>query len=79
MTILMFDRQHIGQYFQELLCIHTKRWKLEEEYEKLEKAGINAVIVGKTTDNNDRVLWCEDERRFLELPQTDELHKVMEE
>lgn len=46
---------------------------------ELEKAGINAVIVGKTTDNNDRVLLCEDERRFLELPQTDELHKVMEE
>ena len=25
---------------EELLCIHTKRWKLEEEYEKLEKAEI---------------------------------------
>lgn len=46
---------------------------------ELEKAGVSAVIVGKTTDSNDRVLLCEDERRFLELPQTDELHKGMEE
>lgn len=46
---------------------------------ELEKAQIEAVIVGKTTDSNDRVLLYEDERRFLELPQTDELHKGMEE
>lgn len=45
---------------------------------QLEKAGISAAVIGKTTDNNDRVLLYEDERRFLELPQTDELHKVME-
>lgn len=45
---------------------------------ELERIGVSAVIVGKTTDSNDRVLLCEDERRFLELPQTDELHKGME-
>lgn len=40
---------------------------------ELEKAGIPAVIIGKATDSNDRVLINEDERRFLETAQTDEL------
>ena len=40
---------------------------------ELEKAGIAAVIIGKATDKNDRVLINEDERRFLETAQTDEL------
>ena len=30
-------------------------------------------MIGKATDSNDRVLLCEDERRFLETTQTDEL------
>jgi len=33
---------------------------------ELEKAGIPAVIIGKATDSNDRVLVNEEERRFLE-------------
>ncbi len=33
---------------------------------ELEKAGIPAVVIGKATDSNDRVLIHEDERRFLE-------------
>ena len=41
---------------------------------ELEKADIPAVIIGKATDSNDRVLINEDERRFLETTQTDELH-----
>ena len=44
---------------------------------ELEKAGIHAVVVGKATDGNDRVLWNEEERRFLESPKTDELYKVV--
>ena len=28
---------------------------------ELERIGVSAVIVGKTTDSNDRVLLCEDE------------------
>lgn len=43
---------------------------------ELEKAGIPAVIVGKATAGNDRVLCNEEERRFLEPPKTDELYKV---
>ena len=43
---------------------------------ELEKTGKNAVIVGATTDSNDRVLISGEERRFLETAQTDEIYKV---
>ena len=43
---------------------------------ELEKADIPAVIIGKATDSNDRVLINEDERRFLETTQTDELYNI---
>lgn len=41
----------------------------------LEKEGIPAVIVGKATAGNDRVLINEEETRFLEPPKTDEIHR----
>lgn len=44
---------------------------------ELEKAGIEAVVIGKATDNNDRVLINEDERRFLETPQLDEIYSIL--
>lgn len=43
---------------------------------ELEKAGIPAIVIGKATDSNDRVLLNEDERRFLETTQTDELYNL---
>ncbi len=43
---------------------------------ELEKADIPAVIIGKATESNDRVLMNEDERRFLETTQTDELYNI---
>lgn len=43
---------------------------------ELEKTGKKAVIVGATTDSNDRVLISGEERRFLETAQTDEIYKV---
>jgi hydrogenase maturation factor len=43
---------------------------------ELEKAGIPATVIGKATDSNDRVLLNEDERRFLETTQTDELYNL---
>ena len=43
---------------------------------ELEKAGIPAVVIGKATDSNDRVLLNEEERRFLETTQTDELYNL---
>ena len=44
-----------------------------EVVRELEKASIPAVVIGKATDSNDRVLISDDERRFLETTQTDEL------
>jgi len=41
---------------------------------EMEKANIPAVVIGKATEGNDRVLLNEDERRFLETTQTDELY-----
>ena len=43
---------------------------------ELEKAGIPATVIGKAIDSNDRVLLNEDERRFLETTQTDELYNL---
>ena len=43
--------------------------------DELMSQGIPAVVVGKVTDNNDRVLINEDERRFLDLPKADEIYK----
>ncbi|MCI8772480.1 MAG: hydrogenase maturation factor [Lachnospiraceae bacterium] len=42
----------------------------------LEREGIPAVVVGKTTAGNDRVLFNEEERRFLEPPKTDQFYKL---
>lgn len=42
----------------------------------LEKEHIPAAVVGKVTDNNDRVVINEEERRFLEPPKSDEIHKI---
>ncbi|MBQ1901959.1 MAG: AIR synthase family protein [Lachnospiraceae bacterium] len=42
----------------------------------LQQQGIHAVIVGKATDSNDRVILNDGERRFLEPPKVDELYNV---
>ena len=45
---------------------------------ELKEAGIEAAVIGKVTDSNDRILTNEDEIRFLEPPGSDELYKVYE-
>ncbi len=42
----------------------------------LKEAGINAAVIGKITDGNDRVVLNGDEKRFLNPPGSDELYKV---
>ncbi len=44
---------------------------------ELEKAGIAASVIGKTTDSNDRIVTNDGEVRFLEPAKTDELYKVI--
>ena len=43
----------------------------------LAKEGIEAVIVGMCTDSKDRVLLNGESKRFLEIPKTDEIYKVI--
>lgn len=43
----------------------------------LAEAGISAMVIGKATEGNDRVIINDDERRFLEPPKTDELYRVV--
>lgn len=43
---------------------------------RLAKENIPATVIGKTTDNNDRVVIKDEERRFLEPRKTDEIYKV---
>lgn len=43
----------------------------------LAREEIPAVIVGKTTDSNDRVLYNDDEKRYLDMPKTDQIYQMM--
>jgi hydrogenase maturation factor len=43
----------------------------------LAREEIPAVIVGRTTEGNDRVLWNEDEKRYLDLPKPDQIYKII--
>lgn len=43
----------------------------------LEREGIPAAVIGKVTDNNDRVVINDDERRFLEPPKADALYEAL--
>lgn len=42
----------------------------------LQKEGIPAVIVGRTTAGNDRVLFNDGEKRFLEPPKADQMYNI---
>lgn len=44
---------------------------------ELEKQGIHAVVIGKATRGNDRILYSDNENRYLEPPKSDELYKVV--
>lgn len=45
--------------------------------EALHRAGIEATLIGKATEGNDRVIMRGEEKRFLEPPKTDELYRVL--
>ena len=42
----------------------------------LRKEDIPAAVVGKTTAGNDRVIYNEDEKRYLDRPKTDQIYAV---
>ena len=43
----------------------------------LQEQNIPAVVVGKITDSNDRIIWNGEEKRFLDKPQTDEIYRFI--
>jgi hydrogenase maturation factor len=45
--------------------------------DSLKEEGIAAVVIGRITQGNDRVIINDGEQRYLEPPKTDELYKVM--
>lgn len=50
----------------------------ESLVQAMERDNIPAVVIGRTTDSNDRILFRGEERRFLETTQRDELRKIFE-
>jgi len=42
----------------------------------LKKNGIIATIIGRTTDTNDKIIYNEDEKRFLDKPKCDEIYTL---
>jgi hydrogenase maturation factor len=44
---------------------------------ELAAGGINAAVIGYLREGNDRILRNDDEARFLEMPQADEIHRVL--
>lgn len=46
--------------------------------EALEGSGIPAVKIGELTEDQDKTLINDDEVRYLDLPQTDELHRILD-
>lgn len=49
----------------------------ESLVQALEAVQIPATVIGKITDNNDKIVVNEDEKRFLERPKADEINKKM--
>lgn len=42
----------------------------------LDREGIPAAVIGRTTDSNDRVIYNEDEKRYLDRPKMDQIYNV---
>ncbi|MDE6846176.1 MAG: AIR synthase family protein [Lachnospiraceae bacterium] len=42
----------------------------------LKREDIPSVVVGRTTDSNDRVIYNEDEKRYLDRPKTDQIYYI---
>ena len=42
------------------------------------KEGIHAAVIGKAVEGNDRVIFNDGEKRFLEPPKADELYRAFD-
>ncbi len=46
--------------------------------EYLQREGTEAVVIGRLTSGNDRILWNDGNKRFLDRPQKEEIYKIFE-
>ena len=44
----------------------------------LEREGIHAAVIGRTNDGNDRIIYNQGNKRYLDRPQREELEKVFD-
>ena len=42
----------------------------------LKREGIPAAVIGRTTDGNGRLIYNEDEKRYLDRPKMDQMYSV---
>ncbi len=56
-------------------CLIMTTYDGQKLVEALEEAGIAAVVVGKLTDSKDRLILNEDEVRYMDRPQVDEIYR----
>ncbi len=70
-----FDISPYELYSAGAVCIASPNGT--ETVEKLMALGVNAALVGYTTDNNDRLLYYDEEARFLKYTKKDALFKVI--
>lgn len=57
-------------------CLIMTAWDGEKLVMDLAGIKIPAQVVGKTTDSNDRVLYNGGEKRFLDMPKTDQIYHI---
>ncbi len=70
-----FDISPYELYSAGAVCIAAPNGT--ETVEKLAELNVNAALVGYTTDNNDRLLYYDEEARFLKYTKKDALFKVI--
>lgn len=59
-------------------CLLMTAWDGEKLVMDLAGAKIPAVVVGKITDSHDRVLYHGEEKRFLDMPKTDQMYHIFQ-
>lgn len=78
-TIEITEFFNLNPYYLESIgCFLVGCTNGNELVETMEKNGIPATIIGKVTKEQSRVLYHDDEERYLEQPKADEINKILE-
>lgn len=64
------------------VIIHRKFLVIAKEAdvlaEKLRKCGVQAEVIGRMMDNNDKIIQNGEEIRYIDRPAPDEIYKIFE-